>query len=488
LEAHLMNDDLMTSETRRDRWGRYLVVPPDGGKPVGYTRATTIAKTLDDTSSLMAWGERMTAIGLARRPDLVATIDHVAHDKDALNRICAAAKEAGGATVRRDLGTALHTILERWWTEPGYVPPAAHIKDVNAVCDALQAHGLTVVDGMHERIVVHDRHKVAGTFDLILEDAAGVRCIADIKTGSSVKFGALGFAVQLAIYATADALYTQGNAVDGSADRREPMPEVRQDQAIIIHVEPGSGICELHQLTLDPTLVDLAMTVRQARARKDLIDTLTARGGERDRWLRERLARLIDEDKARVVAAWPQHIATPSKHPHPYSDEEIDEIIPKLELVERALEFPFPDPDPGRPQPVKKQRKKPQPAATPSDSPSEGPTVDDDDLRTAYSALDDRQRAVVGEIVAEAHAANLPIRVQEMPSRRRCEIAAGIFEALCRWPDDHETNMRQLLAVVLDDDTVLMPTLPLGAAIGLLDDEQAATWRQTISLGATVEA
>jgi len=485
-----MNDDLMTSETRRDRWGRYLVVPPQGGKPQGYTRATTIAKTLDDTSSLMAWGERMTAIGLARRPDLVATIDTVKDDKDALNRICSAAKEAGGATVRRDLGTALHSILERWWTEPGYVPPPAHIADVNAVCDALKAHQLTVVDGMNERIVVHDTHRVAGTFDLILEDASGLRTIADIKTGSSVKFGALGFAVQLSIYATADNLYNQGSAADGSEDVREPMPEVRQDQAIIIHVEPGSGVCELHRLTLDPTLVDLAMTVRRMRARKDLIDVLPNIRNPRDQWLRDRVWRLVDEDRQRVVAAWPRHIATPTKHVHPYTDAEIDEIIPALELVERALEFPFADPDPGKPAPAKKPRKKAQPAAPSTEAPAEGPLRAEqlDDLRMSFAQLDERQKALVGELVAEAHAADLPIRVQKMPSRRRCEIAAGIFEALTRWPDDHETRMRDLLAVALDDDTVLMPTLPLGAAIGLLDDEQAATWRQTISLGATVEA
>ena len=82
-------DDIMNTgdTTRRDRYGRYLVLPPDGTKPVGYTRATTIAKTLDDTSSLMAWGERMTAIGLARRPDLLAQIDPDADTKQ-LNQLC----------------------------------------------------------------------------------------------------------------------------------------------------------------------------------------------------------------------------------------------------------------------------------------------------------------------------------------------------------------------------------------------------------------
>ena len=51
----LSNLNQPQQETRRDRWGRYQVLPPRGGKLVGYTRATTIAKILDDSSSLMAW-------------------------------------------------------------------------------------------------------------------------------------------------------------------------------------------------------------------------------------------------------------------------------------------------------------------------------------------------------------------------------------------------------------------------------------------------
>ena len=31
-------------EWRRDQYGRYLIVPPGGGKPEGYTRVTTVAK------------------------------------------------------------------------------------------------------------------------------------------------------------------------------------------------------------------------------------------------------------------------------------------------------------------------------------------------------------------------------------------------------------------------------------------------------------
>ena len=51
-------------EIERDRYGRPLVKPPKGGKSVPYTRATTIANSLDDPAALTAWKMRMAAIGL----------------------------------------------------------------------------------------------------------------------------------------------------------------------------------------------------------------------------------------------------------------------------------------------------------------------------------------------------------------------------------------------------------------------------------------
>jgi hypothetical protein len=260
------------TETRRDRWGRYLVVPPDGGKAVGYTRATTIAKTLDDQSNLMLWSSRMVALGLAQRPDLLAIVATLPNDdKKALNDVCERAKEAGGATVRRDLGTAIHSMLEQSWTDPGYTAPPAFAADIDAVHRALHLAGLTVV-GMHERIVINDTHQVAGTFDLIVADADGTLYISDVKTGSGIDAGAVGYALQLAIYATADALYTQGAATDGSDDVREPMPNVSRERGVIIHVEPNSARCELHwiDLTVGIAALDLAMQVRNLRKAKPL--------------------------------------------------------------------------------------------------------------------------------------------------------------------------------------------------------------------------
>jgi hypothetical protein len=45
-----------------DRYGRYLVTPADGGKPVARTRATTLGGTNDDQRNLNKWKLRTGAL------------------------------------------------------------------------------------------------------------------------------------------------------------------------------------------------------------------------------------------------------------------------------------------------------------------------------------------------------------------------------------------------------------------------------------------
>ena len=62
------------SEPERDRWGRYIIPHPHTGKKTSWTRATTWAKTLDDTFALTKWELRMAGLGLVARPDLLASV------------------------------------------------------------------------------------------------------------------------------------------------------------------------------------------------------------------------------------------------------------------------------------------------------------------------------------------------------------------------------------------------------------------------------
>ena len=268
---------------RRDQYGRYKVLPLKGKKPVGYSRATTIAKALDDTSNLAAWGKRMTALGLAVRPDLLAMVQTTdAADKKALDRLCESASEAGGATARRDLGTALHKMFEQSCITPGYQPPATYAADITAIHQTLRKAGLQVVDECSELMVVIDKHQIAGMADLIVKRISdGELFIADLKTGSSVQYGALGWAIQLSIYANADNIYIQGAAVDGSEDLRAPMPLVNQQQAFIIHCEPESGSCDLYTLNIERGFqaLECAIEVREWRKARQLLVPFKGAGG-----------------------------------------------------------------------------------------------------------------------------------------------------------------------------------------------------------------
>ncbi len=51
-------DQLTRPEPKRDRWGRYLIVPTAGGKARSHTRVTTFAKSIADTYNLTEWAKR----------------------------------------------------------------------------------------------------------------------------------------------------------------------------------------------------------------------------------------------------------------------------------------------------------------------------------------------------------------------------------------------------------------------------------------------
>src|SRR5436190_1707487 len=120
------------AEQPRDRWGRPLVVPPEGGEPVVYTRVSTLAKALDDLNGLIKWKQRKTAEGLIRRPDLYTRVSGELANGDpdvdwptkrALDDICEEAMEAAGASSGRSSGSAFHQLTEAIdrGKEPQYV-------------------------------------------------------------------------------------------------------------------------------------------------------------------------------------------------------------------------------------------------------------------------------------------------------------------------------------------------------------------------------
>jgi len=240
----------IAAPVRRNGRGAYLVCPPGTSKPVGYARATSISSLLDDTGFLKDWGQRMTALGLASRPDLFADLKNQdPTDTTAINSICRAALEASGANTRRDLGTLIHTYFERSSIDWHFETPEPYAADIAAIHAAIAAAGYRLRPKYSEMVLVIDEHRIAGTADSVLERISdGALFIADLKTGRTLH--PLNHSIQLAIYARADAIYRQGPATDGSEDVRLPMPKVSQETAIIIHCQPESAQCDLHELDI----------------------------------------------------------------------------------------------------------------------------------------------------------------------------------------------------------------------------------------------
>ena len=72
----------VSSELPRDRWGRPLITPPEGGDPVAYQRVTTFVGALEDTYHLGQWQIRMAVLGTARRRDIQVAAAAITDPKD----------------------------------------------------------------------------------------------------------------------------------------------------------------------------------------------------------------------------------------------------------------------------------------------------------------------------------------------------------------------------------------------------------------------
>jgi hypothetical protein len=275
-------DELVTQEVRRNQWGQYLVVPPGKRKPVGYPRATTIAKGLDTSDSLLGHYQRHTAMGLKLRPDLWAQVPTSFDDdtKRPFTKLCDEAHDAGGGNARRDRGTAIHDALEQY-VRTGRLPVDVEMsRNVVGVDLALEDAGFEIVPDYVEAMVVLDAFRIAGRMDMVLRHTDGTLYVGDLKTGSSVNYGQLAWACQLAIYANADNIYEQGPATDGSEDVRHPMPDVDKARAVIVHLNEDTDACDVYWLDIAAgrEALDVAMSVRGMKKRKGLLVPV-AQGG-----------------------------------------------------------------------------------------------------------------------------------------------------------------------------------------------------------------
>lgn len=245
------------SEVPRDRFDRPMVVPVDGGKLVPYTRCTTYVGCLEDTFNLGQWQQRMVALGLSSRPDLLLAVAAHHDDKDRMNKLCGEAREAAAASAGATTGTALHTLTERLDRgQPLGMIPDAYRPDLDAYEDATSCLTATHI----EQFSVCDELEVGGTPDRIVE-LDGAHYIADVKTGS-IEYGIGKIAMQLAVYA-------HSVGYDVASTERFDLPDLNHDRALVIHLPAGTGRCELVWVDIAAgwEAVKIATEVRQWRKR-----------------------------------------------------------------------------------------------------------------------------------------------------------------------------------------------------------------------------
>lgn len=246
----------------RDRIGRPLVKQPDG-TTAAYTRCTTYVGCLEDQYMVQRWRNRMVAIGLADRPDLLLQVaaHRAPEDNWELNRIVDQAAEAGKASAAANIGTALHKLTERVDRgEPVGQVPHGYAADVEAYRGLIERWRIRA--HLIEPFTVLDELKVGGTPDRVYEVPGIGYCIGDTKSGS-LDFGGLKFAMQMAVYSRS-LLY------DPRTGGRTPYPvPVSQKWGVVVHLPQGTGTAELFKVDIEQgwEAVQVATTVREWRNR-----------------------------------------------------------------------------------------------------------------------------------------------------------------------------------------------------------------------------
>lgn len=240
-------------EPPRDRWNRPLIVPPEGGEAIAYTRVSTMAKVLDDTGGLRDWDERNVALGISMRADLqvktlgIGPIERDDPDakskKKEMRAVVEEAKNAAKSKAAANMGTGIHAFTEKAdaGQDLSLMPPQI-APDIQAYRHAIISHGLTPV--LAETFVVVDELRAAGSFDRLWRLHDGRHVIGDLKTGWDAPEYPHNIAVQMACYA-------HGYIYDVENRHRYGLPEpIDRSIGLLMHLRPGSATCDIYILDL----------------------------------------------------------------------------------------------------------------------------------------------------------------------------------------------------------------------------------------------
>jgi hypothetical protein len=365
----------LLAEAPKDRWGRYKISDPATGKERGYTRVTTIAKVLDDSSSLADWKTRMAITGIVQRADLLAQASTSLDDRSKLNKIANDAIEAAGAYSRANLGTALHSITQQ--LDLGMKPQILQglQADIETYVASIAAWDFGMRKEWIEVLLINDEYEYAGTADRIVTTRDGKICIFDLKTGTDLSYSFGSIAVQLAMYAHADWIY------DWKTGERTALPEgLDMKEGIICHLPAGEATCKFYTVDLEAgwEAAKMSFATRDWRKRKDLFkpyqfsdekrrvvepvvnpipqadDSVSPKELQiRQEWMKQRIANLTREAQAMLILCWPEGCPKLQET----SPEQLQQLVKVIETVEAQHDIPFFDADPTIKKPAKRKSK-----------------------------------------------------------------------------------------------------------------------------------
>ena len=329
-------------EPWRDKLGRYRIVVPSiaqtgNDKNHGlrsFTRASSVADTLEDKERLTQWRMRKLAYGLGRQRDLLdlASGHDPDDDRHLMDDVVNQAIAAADAHKAANQGTALHRFTEKldeglWGIDD---VPAEWRLHMTQYLRAIERSGFEIVNEHCERVIAMQPYKIAGTIDRILRATRDVEVklpgwdvphviqkgqliIGDLKTGKLEQYHHNKFPIQLTIYANHDCTwYPMDNETGGQLG---PRIDVDRDVALIFHLPTtnAAGTCRLHWCDLRAGWrnFEAAMEVKECRRnrRYNIVEYTPHVSIEEARtiWLRERIAALGQGTPAEAAlkACWP---------------------------------------------------------------------------------------------------------------------------------------------------------------------------------------
>jgi hypothetical protein len=231
----------------------------------GVMRATNLASAIEDQKALNAWEQQYALRGLALDvslyeelvilireagragatlddPDLRDTLtgkpnDSKSHDASIMGR----AKHLAGANIARNSGTNHHRVFEASVATGAWNGTNEMNDRIRAVHEMVDAAGFDYVPDLQERVIRNIAVGCAGRFDTVLiSRRTGVLFMADLKTKRKPFKSWLTVDAQLAIYARAEWMLSDGDQKGRRQYLSGPCVAVDQARGIVL-VCPSNG-------------------------------------------------------------------------------------------------------------------------------------------------------------------------------------------------------------------------------------------------------